>query len=46
MKPFDSFRENYTPEPVTREPSGFAVIVGAIVFWGALYLCTVVLFSL
>ena len=47
MKPFDQFRENYTPAPVNHEqPNGFAVIGGVLVFWCALYLCTVVLFSL
>lgn len=46
MKPLDQFRENYTPAPVTREPSGFAVIGGVIVLWCALYFATVILFSL
>ncbi len=41
------FRENYTPDPVsTDEPSDWAVIGGAAVAAVALYLLTVLAFSL
>lgn len=45
MTPFDQFRENYTPE-TPEQPSGLSVIGGVIVLWCALYLGTVILFSL
>lgn len=48
MNPLDTFRENYKPEQpeATETPCGFCVALGVIVFWAALYLATVVLFSL
>lgn len=45
MNPFDQFRENYTPE-TQKQPNGLSVIGGVIVLWCALYLGTVILFSL